>query len=123
MRASAALIGLLAVPSGPRHLPPDALHLPTHKWNSKAWSKRQAHPLPSRGVIRLNDRICNDFPPKEVTSSSQRACTLIPKHSEIFRLQCNDKVLAIASHRDSSPRPLKRTVDHISFFGHAHPLF
>ena len=87
--------------------------------NSKAWSKRRAHSLPSRRVIRLHDRICNDFPPKEVTSSSQRACTLIPKHNKIFRLRCNDKVLAIASDRDGSPRPLKRTVDHIRCFRHA----
>jgi hypothetical protein len=67
-------------------------------------------------VSLLGKRIAHNFPPKEKAGFSQRVRIRIPKDDEVGRLACDNKIFVIAPDHHSSPRPLKRTIDHISSY-------
>jgi hypothetical protein len=64
--------------------------------------------LPGGQIIRLGNGVAYNFPSEENTSFTQCACFRMPKHNEVFRLERNNEVVAVASDRNLS---LKWTID------------
>ena len=68
--------------------------------------------IPGRRLRRAVSYVRYDFPPQLTANSSQSTRIPIPKNSEVFWLECDDKIVVVAPDGHSPPRcTLERAVD------------
>jgi hypothetical protein len=51
----------------------------------------------SRSLLRLSDSVAYNFISKNNAGSSQRGRLRMPKNDNVFRLKCDDEILAVAA--------------------------
>jgi hypothetical protein len=61
-------------------------------------SRQQSESSPRGEIARLGDSVAYNFPSKNNTGSSQRGRLRMPKNDNVFRLKCDDEVLAVAAN-------------------------
>jgi hypothetical protein len=86
-------------------------HLNDDERNLLRHYAEREHVLPRRRVIRFWNGIADNLPAKKITGLAKCSCIGISKEHQIFRLQHNNVILLVASHRYLSPRRANKTIN------------